>query len=82
MNNFSFFLYNINRMRLFFFIFGFGLTVISLSFIILYLNILTIGVPFKYYLLFISKRIECTNIFFGILLMILSMKGKKDELLL
>lgn len=66
----------------FIFLFGFGLTVISLSFIIIYLNLLTIGYTFIDYLRFISKRIECLNILLGILLMSTFFIGGKHELYL
>lgn len=65
----------------FIFLFGFGLTIISISFIIIYLNLFTIGYSFIDYINFISRRIECINIFIGILLIYLSyLYGGKDEL--
>lgn len=54
------------------FLFGFGLTVIGLSYIIIYLNLLSIGYNFLEYVNFIIRRIECLNLLFGILLMIIS----------
>ena len=45
--------------RIFFFLFGFGLMTIGFVYIILYLNILSIGYNFSYYVNFISRRIEC-----------------------
>lgn len=70
--------------RIFLFLFGFGLTVISCSYIILYLNLLNIGYNFLEYVKFISRRVECLNIFVGILLMIFTIykKGGKNELYL
>ena len=65
--------------RSFFFLFGFGLTIISLSFIIIYLNLLTIGYNFLEYVNFIIRRIECLNIFVGIFMMFI-VKGGKHEL--
>lgn len=63
------------------FLFGFGLTIISLSYIIIYLNLLTIGYNFLEYVNFIIRKIECLNIFVGILLMIISIFiGGKNEL--
>lgn len=63
------------------FLFGFGLTVISLSYIVIYLNLLTIGYNFSEYVKFISRRIECINVFLGILLMFVVYKfGGKNEL--
>lgn len=66
--------------KTFVFLFGFGLTVISLSYIILYLNLLTIGYNFLEYVNFIIRRIECINIITGLLLMIIILKGGQNEL--
>ena len=66
--------------RSFIFLFGFGLTVISLSYIIIYLNLLTIGYNFLEYVKFISRRIECLNIILGIFLMSIILIGGKNEL--
>ena len=67
--------------RSFIFLFGFGLSVISLSFIIIYLNLLTIGYNFLDYVHFIIRRIECINLVIGIILIILTMiNGGKNEL--
>ena len=67
--------------RSFIFLFGFGLSVISLSFIIIYLNLLTIGYNFLDYVHFIIRRIECINLVTGIILIILTMiNGGKNEL--
>jgi len=65
----------------FLFLFGFGLTVISLSFIVIYLNLLTLGYNFFEYVNFIIRRIECLNLITGILLITISLKtGGKNEL--
>lgn len=71
-------------LRFFIFLFGFGLTVIGLSYIIIYLNLLSIGYNFFEYVNFIIRRIECLNVVFGITLMITSgfVKGGKNELYL
>lgn len=71
-------------LRFFVFLFGFGLTVIGLSYIIIYLNLLSLGYNFLGYVNFIIRRIECLNLVFGIILMGLSMfiKGGKNELYL
>lgn len=67
--------------RSFIFLFGFGLCVISLSYIIIYLNLLTIGYNFFDYVHFIIRRIECLNLFVGLVLIVLTMiNGGKDEL--
>lgn len=68
--------------RIFFFLLGFGLMIIGFSFIILYLNLTTMGYNFLNYVNFISRRIECYYSIIGLIIMILSMtiKGdKKDE---
>lgn len=69
--------------RIFFFLVGFALMVIGFVYLILYLNILTIGYNFFFYGKFISRRIECyyTIIGFIIVLLTLTIKGdKKHEL--
>jgi len=70
--------------RLLIFLFGFGLTVLGLSYIILYLNLLSIGYSFWDYVFFIFKRIECINFLFGVILILVSVffKGGKNELYL
>lgn len=70
--------------RFFIFLLGFGLTVLSCSYIIIYLNLLSIGYNFLDYVKFISRRIECLNVIPGIILMlsILLTKGGKNELYL
>lgn len=67
--------------RFFFFLLGFGLTIIGSVYIIIYLNLTTIGYNFFEYVNFIIRRIECLNFLFGIIIMILSLpKEDKDEL--
>ena len=67
-------------LKSFLFLFGFGLSVIGLSFIIIYLNLLTLGYNFYEYVNFIIRRIECLNIITGIVLIIISIKtGGKNE---
>ena len=70
--------------RILIFLFGFGLTVIGLTYIIIYLNLLTIGYNFFDYVKFIIRRIECLNLFFGIILMLFCIlfKGGENELYL
>lgn len=71
-------------LRFLVFLFGFGLTVIGLTYIVIYLNLLSLGYNFLEYVKFIIKRVECLNMIFGIILMMLSIffKGGKDELYL
>lgn len=72
-------------MRIFFFLVGFALMVLGLSFNILYLNLLTIGYSFSFYVHFITRRIECYYTLIGFMLIVLTLikKGeKKHELYL
>ena len=69
--------------RIFFFLIGFALMVLGLSFIILYLNLLTIGYNFSHYVNFITKRVECYYALIGLIIILLTLliKGdKKNEL--
>lgn len=67
--------------RYFLFLFGFGLTIIGFVYIISYLNLLTIGYNFWFYVKFIIRRIECLYALIGIFIIIYSInKGGKDEL--
>lgn len=67
--------------RSFIFLFGFGMSVISLSFIIIYLNLLTFGYNFFEYVQFIIRRVECLNLITGIILIVISViNGGKNEL--
>ncbi len=71
--------------RVFFFLLGFGFTVIGFSFIILYLNLLTMGYNFINYVNFIIRRSECYFSIIGIIIMFLSIvikENKKNELYL
>ena len=70
-------------LRILIFLVGFGLTVIGTSYIILYLNLLTIGYNFLEYVNFIIRRPECLNFLFGILLILCSLfYGGQNELYL
>ena len=69
--------------RIFFFLIGFALMVIGFTFIILYLNLLTIGYNFSFYVKFISRRLECYYTIIGFILILLTISikgGKKYEL--
>jgi hypothetical protein len=67
--------------RFFFFLIGFGLTIIGSIYIIIYLNLTTIGYNFLEYVKFIIRRVECLNFIFGIIIMFLSLnKEDKNEL--
>lgn len=69
-------------LRCFLFIIGFIFCVIGLIYDICYLNLLTIGYNFLFYVKFIFSRIECLCFLFGILIIFFSfnLKGDKNEL--
>ena len=69
--------------KIFLFLFGFGLTIIGCVYIISYLNLLTLGYNFLYYVNFIIRRIECLYAVIGIILIFISInldKGEKYEI--
>lgn len=63
--------------RIIFLILGIILSSIGLMFIVLYLNLLTIGYNFKDYVKFIISKMECILFFIGIILIIGSLEGRK-----
>ena len=65
--------------RVFFFFFGFGLMTVGFVYIILYLNLLTIGYNFLYYVNYIIRRFECYFSLIGLIIINLSIyiKGEK-----
>lgn len=66
-------------MRIFFFLLGFGLMVIGFTYLILYLNLLTIGYNYSEYVHFIISRFECYYVAIGLFIIILTLfvKGKE-----
>ena len=65
----------------FFFLVGFGFTLIGSIYIIIYLNLTTIGYNFLEYVKFIIRRPECLIFIIGIILIVLSLpREEKDEL--
>lgn len=69
--------------RIFFFLIGFGLTVIGSVYILVYLNLLTIGYNFLEYVNFIIRRFECLISILGVIIMYISIMlpgGKNNEL--
>ena len=66
-------------LRIFFFLVGFALLVIGLTFSILYLNLLTIGYNFSFYVNFITRRIECYFTIIGFIILNLSIYIKGDK---
>lgn len=65
--------------RILFFLIGFALMVLGLSFHILYLNLLTIGYNFSYYVNFITRRIECYYAPIGFIIVLLTLVIKKEK---
>ena len=65
--------------RVFFFLLGFGLMVIGCSFIILYLNLTTMGYNFLEYVNFIIRRVQCYFSIIGFIIIILSIALKGDH---
>lgn len=67
-------------LRIFFFLFGFGLMVVGFTYVILYLNLMSIGYNFYEYVNFIFSRIECYFVVIGLIILILSIfiKGEKE----
>ncbi len=59
--------------KFFFFLLGFGLTIIGCLYIIVYLNLTTMGYNFMEYVKFIIGRIECWNLIIGLVLMYFSL---------
>ena len=56
--------------RVFFFLLGFGFSVIGCTYIIVYLNLFSMGYTFIDYLMFITKRPECVIAIIGFLMMV------------
>lgn len=63
--------------RIFFFLLGFTLMVIGTSYLILYLNLLTIGYNFSFYVNFITRRIECYYAIIGFIIVLLTLTIKR-----
>ncbi len=67
--------------RILIFLIGFGLTLIGSIYIILYMNLMTIGYSFKEYVNFIIRRHECIYSLVGFILMtIVIFTGGKYEI--
>ncbi len=67
--------------RFFFFLVGFGLTLIGCIYIIIYLNLTTIGYNFLEYVKFIIRRPECLVSIIGLILIYFSIpKEDNNEL--
>ena len=69
--------------RIIYFILGMIITSSALMYIVIYLNLLRMGYSMLDYVKYVLSSIECTKIFIGIILIILSLKkGRKNELYL
>lgn len=67
--------------RFFFFLVGFGLTLIGCIYIIIYLNLTTIGYNFLDYVKFIIRRPECLIFVVGLIIIYFSIpKEDNNEL--
>ncbi len=66
-------------LRIFFFLVGFSFLVIGNTFIILYLNLLSIGYNFSFYIHFITRRVECYYSIIGLVIIILTLTIKGDK---
>jgi len=63
--------------KFFLFLTGIMCSAFSLSFILIYMNLLNMGYSFKEYVYFIFSRFECINFFIGILLIVISLRRKE-----
>lgn len=69
--------------RIIYFILGIIITSSALMYIVIYLSLLRMGYSMLDYVKYVLSSIECTKIFIGIILIILSLKkGRKNELYL
>lgn len=64
--------------RIFFFLLGFGLMVIGFTYIILYLNLMTIGYNFNEYVNFIIRRKECYYSIIGFIIILITIIKKGE----
>ena len=65
------------------FLLGFGLTVIGFMYIILYLNLLTMGYSVVDYIMFVLKRRECIYDIIGLIIITITIfcKGENDNVI-
>ena len=68
-------------MRIIFFITGIIFISLSISFIIIYINLLNMGYTFLEYVNFIIRRMEVIAFVPGVFLVIVSMLKRKDKML-
>lgn len=65
--------------RLFFLIIGYIFTVVGLTYIICYLNLISTGYNFSEYVNFISRRPECIIFFIGLLIIFIIIFKRRRE---
>lgn len=65
--------------RMFFFLIGFGLMVIGFTYIITYMNLMSMGYDFFDYLKFIFSKIECQFAIIGFLIVYIIILTKGSE---
>ena len=70
---------DVSILRIFTYILGIIIISVSISFMYLYTNVLTVGFTFVDYLLYISQKLECLMIFPGIILIVCSFKRRIYE---
>ena len=68
-------------MKLILFVIGILLISVSISFIIIYINLLNMGYTFLEYVNFIIRRMEVIAFVPGVFLVIVSMLKRKDKML-
>jgi len=69
--------------RTFFFLLGFGLAAVGFSYIVVYLNLFTMGYSFDQYFAFICKRPECIFGVIGFIILSITIfcKGDNDNVI-
>lgn len=65
--------------RMFFFLIGFGLMVIGFTYIITYMNLMSMGYGFYDYLKFIFNKVECQFAVIGFLIVFIIIYTKGSE---
>lgn len=65
--------------RMFFFLIGFGLMVIGFTYIITYMNLMSMGYDFNNYMKFIFGKVECQFAVIGFLIVSIIILTKGNE---
>ena len=66
-------------LRFILFLFSFGMSVIGFTYIIIYLNLMSMDYTFIEYLKFISTRFECLISIIGLIIVSIIILGRKDK---